>query len=212
MAVRCLPQSLTQDLNVFAERISELLLNPLVRETPLRAPHHLAVAFHTFGGLPILNEDLIAPVDQRVDRTALYELLRILRFFELQNEPANVGRIVDRLRREPIEDTMRRGAMECLKEFSLKHMPEHLTSVFPDGTKVGPREAFDLYLNGEIFHSDLKKRKRWQALKNSQFEPILYSTLLQAGVAKANAVVELYRLLRVHGHIQPVQGDPTYVS
>jgi hypothetical protein len=46
----------------------------------------------------------------------------------------------------------------------------------------------------------------------SSAEPILYGTLLQAAVAKANAVIELYRLLRVHGHVRPVPGDPTYTT
>lgn len=91
-------------------------------------------------------------------------------------------------------------------------MPDHLTTRFSDGSSIDPRQAFDLYLNGEIFHAVPEQRKRWQALKNSAAEPILYGTLLQAAIAKANAVIEFYRLLRVHGHVEPVPGDPTYVS
>jgi hypothetical protein len=212
MTARALPQGLVHDLRLFEERVSELLLHPLVKEAPLRAPHHLAVVFHTFGGIPILDKSLVAPVEERVERPALYDLLRILRFFELQNEPSNVGNTVARLRREPIENTMRRGAEECLQYFWLRRMPDHLTMRFSDGSSIDPHQAFDLYLNGEIFHGDRAKRKRWRALKDSPEEPILYGNLLQAAITKANAIVELYRLLRVHGHVQPVPGDPTYGS
>ena len=212
MTPRALSQGLAHDLRLFEERVSELLPHPLVKEAPLRAPHHLAVVFHTCGGIPISDKSLVAPVEERVERPALYDLLRILRFFELQSEPTNVRNIVARLRREPIENTMRRGAEECLEYFLLRRMPDHLTTRFADGSSIDPRQAFYLYLNGEIFHGAPEKRKRWQALKNSAAEPILYGTLLQAAIAKANAVIELYRLLRVHGHVEPAPGDPTYAS
>ena len=212
MTARALPQGLAHDLRIFEERVSELLLHPLVRETPLRAPHHLAVVFHTCRGIPLADKSLVAPVEERVEPPTLYDLLRILRFFELQSEPSHVGNIVARLRREPIEDTMRRGAEECLEYFSLRRMPDYLTTRFSDGSSIDPRQAFDLYLNGEIFHAIPEKRKRWQALRNSAEEPILYATLLQAAITKANTVIEFYRLLRVHGHVQPVPGDPTYAS
>jgi len=117
MTARALPQGLTHDLRLFRECVSELLLHPLVKEAPLRAPHHLAVVSHTCGGIPISDKWLVAPVEERVERPALYHLLRILRFFELQTEPTSVRNIVTRLRREPIEDTMRRGAEECLEFF-----------------------------------------------------------------------------------------------
>jgi hypothetical protein len=212
MKTRSLPQGLAHDLQLLEERVSELLQHPFVSETPLRAPDHLAVVFHSYGGLPIWDKSLVAPVEERVDRTFLYDLLRTLRFFELQNEPTNIRNIVARLRREPIENTMRRGAEQCLEYFSLKYMPDYMTTRFSDGSIIAPCEAFDLYLNGEIFHGVVAKRKRWQALKNSREEPLLYDALLQAAVAKANAVIEFYRLLRVHGHLEPVQGDPTYVG
>jgi hypothetical protein len=158
---RALPQGLPHDLRLFEERISELLLHPLVKEAPLRAPHHLAVVFHTCGGIPISDKSLVAPVEERVERPALYDLLRVLRFFELQSEPTNVRNMVARLRREPIENTMRRGAEECLEYFSLRRTPDHLTTRLSDGSSIDPRQAFDLYLYGEIFP---EKRKRWQAL------------------------------------------------
>jgi hypothetical protein len=164
MTARALPQGLAHDLRVFEERVSELLLHPLVRETPLRAPYHLAVVFHTCQGMPISDKSLVAPVEERVERIALYDLLRILRFFELQSEPSHVGNIVARLRREPIENRMRQGAEECLEYLSLRRMPDHLTTRFSDGSSIDPRQVFDLYLNGEIVHAISEKRKRWQAL------------------------------------------------
>jgi hypothetical protein len=212
MTTRALPNGLAHDLRLFEERVSELLQHALVKEMPLRAPDHLATVFHTYCSIHVLDKSLVAPMDERVERPALYDLLRILRFFEVQNEPCSIRKIVARLRREPIENTMRVGAAESLKYFSLERMPDHHTMWFSDGSSIDPREAFDLYYNGEIFHTSPKKRARWQALKNSIDEPILYSNLLQAAVAKANAVIELYRLLRVHGHVQPVLGDPTYGS
>ena len=212
MAARALPEALARDLRLFEERVSELLLHPFVRETPLRAPHHIAVILHTCGGIPTSDKSLVAPVEDHVGRAALYDLLRILRFFELESEDTNINNIVARLRREPIEESMRRGAEECLAHFSLRRMPPHLTTRFADGSSIDPHSAFDLYLNGEIFHGVREKRRRWQTLKMSSAEPILYGTLLQAAVAKANAVIELYRLLRVHGHVRPVPGDPTYTT
>lgn len=212
MRARALPETLARDLRLFEERVSELLLHPFVKETPLRAPDHLAVMFHTCGGIPISDKSVVAPVEDRVERSNLYDLLRILRFFELQSEPSNINNIVARLRREPIEPPMLRGAEKCLAHFSLRQMPPHLTTCFSDGATIDPKSAFDLYLNGEIFHGVPDKRARWQALKASAAEPILYATLLQAAVAKANAVIEFYRLLRVHGHVKPVPGDPTYAN
>jgi hypothetical protein len=212
MKTRTLPQTLADDLRLFEERVSELLQHPLVKDAPLRAADHLAVLFHSYGGLPISDRSLVAPVEERVEGVILYDLLRTLRFFELQNERSNMKNIVARLLGEPIEDTMRRGAKKCLEYHSLTRMPDDMTMRFSDGSSISPREAFDLYLNGEIFHGVAAKRKRWQALKNSREEPILYDALLQAAVAKANAVIEFYRLLRVHGHVEPVSGDPTYAS
>jgi hypothetical protein len=55
----------------FEERVSELLLHPLVKEGATRAPHHLAVVFHTCGGIPISDQSLVAPVEERVERPAL---------------------------------------------------------------------------------------------------------------------------------------------
>jgi hypothetical protein len=212
MKTRTLPQRLADDLRLFEERVSELLQHPLVKDDPLRAADRLAVLMHSYGGLPISDRSLVAPVEERVQRVILYDLLRILRFFESQTDPSNVKNIVARLRCEPIENTMRRGAEKCFEYFSLKCMPVQMTTRFSDGSSISPREAFDLYLNGEIFHGVAAKRKRWQALKNSREEPILYDALLRAAVAKANAVIEFYRLLRVHGHVEPVSGDPTYAS
>ena len=173
MKTRSLPQGLAHDLRLLEERVSELLQHPLVKERPLRAPDHLAVVFNSYGVLPISDKSFVAPVEERVDRIALYDLLRILRFFELQNEPTNIKNIVTRLRREPIENTMRRGAVECLEYFSLTRTPDYMTTRFSDGSSIAPCDAFDLYLNGEIFHGVVAKRRRWQALKNSREEPIL---------------------------------------
>jgi hypothetical protein len=212
MTARALPEALTRDLRLFEERLSELLLHPFVKETPLRAPDHLAVVLHTCGDIPTSDNSAVAPVEDRVARSDLYDLLRILRFFELQSEASNVNNIVARLRREPIETSMLRGGEKCLAHFSLRQMPPHLTTCFSDGTSIDPKSAFDLYLNGEIFHGVSDKRARWQALKASSAEPILYASLLQAAVAKANAVIEFYRLLRVHGLLKPVPGDPTYAN
>jgi hypothetical protein len=152
MAARALPEALGRDLRLFEERVSELLLHPFFKETPLRAPNHIAVILHTCGGIPAADKSLVAPVEDRVGRPALYDLLRILRFFELQSEGTNINNIVARLCREPIEDSKRRGAEECLAHFSLRRMPPHLTTRFADGSSIDPHSAFDLYLNGEIFH------------------------------------------------------------
>ena len=165
MTPRALPQGLAHDLRLFEERVSELLLHPLVKEAPLRAPDHLAVVFHTCGGIPISDKSLVAPVEERAERPALYDLLRVLRFFELQSEPTNIRNIVARLRREPIENTMRRGAEECLEHFSLRRMPDHLTTQFSDGSSIDPRQAFDLYLNGEIFHAVPEKEEALAGFK-----------------------------------------------
>jgi hypothetical protein len=100
MKARALPEALARDLRLFEERVSELLLHPFVKETPLRAPDHLAVIFHTCGGVPISDKSVVAPVEDRVERSNLYDLLRILRFFELQSEPSNINNIVARLRRD----------------------------------------------------------------------------------------------------------------
>ena len=62
MTPRALSQGLAHDLRLFEERVSELLPHPLVKEAPLRAPHHLAVVFHTCGGIPISDKSLVAPV------------------------------------------------------------------------------------------------------------------------------------------------------
>jgi hypothetical protein len=95
-----------------------------------------------------------------------------------------------------------------LKHFDLKKLPKYLTLRLPDGSEISPATAFALYLNGELFHS--AKREQWSRLNHSRLEPVLYSALLHAAVIKARAVIEFYRLLRVHGHLRPVPGDPIY--
>jgi hypothetical protein len=51
MKVRALPQGLRNDLDLFAERVSQLLAHRPVREEPLAAPSHLAAIFCGYGGL-----------------------------------------------------------------------------------------------------------------------------------------------------------------
>lgn len=189
----------------------ELLAHPLVTDTPLRAPSHFTAVMHYVVGIPISEPEQIRALEERVIRETLYDFLRVLRFFELQKEPTGIRRIVERLKREPVQDTMRRAADASLQHFSLDHMPP-VYKLNLDGMRLDPLIAFDLYMNGEIFHGSLEKRDRWRHLSNSRFEPVLYSLLLQAAVFKAQAVIELYRLLRVHGHVDPVPGDPTLTS
>ena len=119
-----------------------------------------------------------------------------------------MGRLVRKLLREPVKDTMRHGASAYLDQFALTSLPEYLTVRLADGSEINPATAFDLYLNGELFHS--AKRQQWSRINNSRLEPVLYSALLNAAVIKAGAVIEFYRLLRVHGHLRAVPGDPTY--
>jgi hypothetical protein len=208
LRVRALPQGLRKALDLFAERVSQLLVHRLVREEPLAAPSHLAAIFCGYGGLTISDPAALAPLKDRVDRMALNDLLRILRLFHLQSEPTHMFNLVRKLCREPIEDTLRRGASACWNQFDLNKLPESFTLRLTSGSGIGPASAFDLYLNGELFHSH--KREEWATLNRSRLEPVLYSALLNAAVTKAMAVIELYRLLRVHGHLRPVPGDPTY--
>jgi hypothetical protein len=207
--VRGLPLTLQQNLNLFCERVAELLAHPLVRDTPLRAPSHFTATMHYIVGIPLSDPEQIKELEERVSRETLYGFLRILRFFELQGEPTSMRRIVEKLKREPVEDTMRRAADASLQHFELTALPPVYRLNLPDGVTLTPSTAFDLYMNGEIFHGVPEKRNRWTSLKASEFEPILYSMLLQAAVFKAQAVLEFYRLLRVHGHVDPVPGDPT---
>jgi hypothetical protein len=208
LKVRALPQGLRKDLDLFAERVSQLLVHRLVTEEPLAAPSHLAVIFCDYGGLTISDPAALAPLKDRLDRMALNDLLRILRLFRLQSEPIHMPKLVRKLCREPIEDTLQRGASACLNQFDLNKLPEVFTLLLANGTGIGPANAFDLYLNGELFHSH--KREEWAMLNRSRLEPVVYSALLNAAVIKAMAVIEFYRLLRVHGHLGPVPGDPTY--
>jgi hypothetical protein len=206
--VRALPQGLRKDLDLFAERVSQLLVHPLVQEDPLAAPSHLAAIFCGYGGLPTSNPTSITALENRVDRIALNHLLRLLRLFHQQREPTSMARLVSKLLREPVEDTMRYGASACLEQFTLTKLPEYFTVCLPDESQINPATAFDLYLDGELFHS--AKREQWSKLNHSRLEPVLYSALLHAAVINAKAVIEFYRLLRVHGHVKPVPGDPTY--
>jgi hypothetical protein len=198
MIVRALPATLAEDLNDFAERVSELLLHPLVRETPLRASNPLAIMLYRH-----------RPVT-RVNQRDLFDLLRIIRLFETQSEPTNARKIVDRLLCESIEATLRSGAQCFLDAFSLDRLPNCITIRRPDGSLISPKIALDLYLNGDKFHGNRKKRKKWKELTFSRMEPVFYNALLHAAIAKANAVIKFYRLLRVHRHVQSVPGDPTH--
>ena len=207
--IRGLPPTLQRNLALFCERIAELLAHRLVAETPLRAPSHFPATIHYVFGIPVTNPDQIKELEQRVSRETLYDFLRILRFFELQGEPTSMRRIVGMLKRELIEGTLRRAADASLEYFELAQLPPVYTLTLPNGVSLSPPIVFDLYMNGEIFHGSPAKRDRWRSLKNSRFEPVLYSIMLQAAVFKAQAVIEFYRLLRVHGHVDSVPGDPT---
>ena len=70
MTTRALPQGLTKDLDLFAERVSQLLVHRLVREDPLAAPSHLAAILCSYGGLPTSNPASIRALEDRVDRIA----------------------------------------------------------------------------------------------------------------------------------------------
>jgi hypothetical protein len=208
MIPRALPQGIRKDLDLFAERVSQLLVHKLVQDDPLAAPSHLAAIFCGYGGLPTSEPAALVALKDRVDRIALNDLLRLLRLFHLQGERTSMFQLVRRICREPIEDTLRRGASACLDQFDLKKLPQYYTLHLATGSELSPATAFDLYLNGELFHSG--KREQWSTLNHSRLEPVLYSALLHAAVIKASAVIEFYRLLRVHGHLRPVSGDPTY--
>jgi hypothetical protein len=175
-----------------------------------RLPEHSSSRCHECSRTSPGSEERssIAALEDRVDRIALNDLLRLLRLFHQQGERTSMFHLVRRLCREPLEDTLRSGASACLKHFDLKKLPKYLTLRLPDGSEISPATAFALYLNGELFHS--AKREQWSRLNHSRLEPVLYSALLHAAVIKARAVIEFYRLLRVHGHLRPVPGDPIY--
>jgi hypothetical protein len=58
MTPRALPEGLAHDLQLFEERVSELLLHPLVKEGATRAPHHLAIVFIRAAAYPFRTRRL----------------------------------------------------------------------------------------------------------------------------------------------------------
>jgi hypothetical protein len=96
MSARALPKGLRKDLDLFAERVSQISVHRLVQEDPLASPSHLAAIICGYGGLPTSNPTSIAALEDRVDRIALNDLLRLSRLFRQQGERTRMFHLVTR--------------------------------------------------------------------------------------------------------------------
>lgn len=152
-------------------------------------------------GVNNINGGPIAELE-RVDEIHLRDFARLIRLFEMKKERSSVEGVIGALRREGVSPDIESKFSSILELFRKKEERQVFISSSDTG-QMSPnfKRAFDVYINGHLLHGQQEEREEWRKYVSSDLEPYFYTLFLCSLINKANAVTQLYDLLKENGYL-----------
>ena len=98
------------------------------------------------------------------DPDRITAMLADVRKLHLQKEPLQLPKVFSWLHRR-VGDRASQAELEALRKDYLAFMKAGHQRIVDQGRTIPPRELLDIYLNGEYFHNDAKKRAQIKRLE-----------------------------------------------
>jgi hypothetical protein len=120
-------------------------------------------------------EIAMTPGDQSVrfaepERRDLRDLLGLVRKFDMPTHDVRMRRLYEIVERVGMKPDWREGLEHAKAAYEARNEPREFKVQDPDEppsdepTWIRPREAFELWVYGEVIHDDYAKRMRWEKL------------------------------------------------
>src|SRR4051812_24866252 len=111
---------------------------------------------------------------ERFDESQLRHLISIIRFFDLQKEPARVERIIEHLKKGSLNRELNAELEDIKRLFT--HEGRRIVMNIGGVGQLDPdlERTYDVYVNGNFVHTDKGKREEWKKYGTTEFEPYFY--------------------------------------